>query len=163
MSGNVRRAVLRRRPMETLEGMGDYAEPSFYAIAPGSLRPFPPATREAQYANPLQVAQGGAEDAHKFQWTRETPFDAWDAFAYILGAVQPIRIDLPLRRPRRAVLVTNTSAAAFLWIGPSESVRVNSGLFVPPQGSVSLPLNENCQVFAISSAAGSVASICQFV
>jgi len=163
MSGSNVRRVVRRRPMETLEGLGDYAEPSFYDIAPGALRPVPPSTREAAYTNPLQVSQGMAEDPHRFQWTRETPFDAWDAFAYIVGAVTPIRIDLPLRRPRRGVLVTNSSLAANVWIGPSESVRVNNGLFVAPQGSVSIPLNENCQVFAVASAVGTVVSICQFV
>jgi hypothetical protein len=156
-------AQRRRRPQEALAGLGDYAEPSFYPINPGGLRPLPPQTREAAYANPLQVSQGMNEEAYKFQWTRETPFDGWEAFAYVLGAVTPIRIDLPLRRPRRAVLVTNSSLAANVWIGPSESVRVNNGLFIPPQGSVSIPLNENCRVFAIGSAAGIVVSICQFV
>jgi len=165
MSGSmmVRGVQARRRPQEALAGLGDYAEQSFYPIAPGGLRPLPPQTREAAYLNPLQVSQGMGEEAYKFQWTRETPFDGWEAYAYVLGAVTPIRIDLPLRRPRRAVLVTNSSLAANLWIGPSESVKVNSGLFIPPQGSVSIPLNENCRVFAIGSAAGIVASICQFV
>lgn len=164
MSGNAGRHVaLRRRPKETLEGLGDYAEPSFYGIAPGSIRHMPPLTRETQFVDPLAVSQGAADGPYKFQWTRETPFEAWDAFAYVVGAVTPIRIDLPLRRPRRGVLVTNSSLAANVWIGPSESVRVNNGLFVAPQGSVSIPLNENCRVFAIASAVGTVVSICQFV
>ena len=152
----------RASPQSALEGLSDYAEPSFYPIAPGGLRPLPPATREAAFLDPLKVSQGMGEEAYKFQWTRETPFDGWEAYAYVLGAVTPIRIDLPLRRPRRAVLVTNSSLAANVWIGHSESVRVNSGLFIPPQGSVSIPLNENCRVFAIGSAAGIVTSICQF-
>lgn len=131
-------------------GLRDYSEPFFLNQAPGSQRvPGPEMTPPAM----------------PYQSVREIPFDAWEAYAFVVG-VNPVWLDTAniLRHGRRSVLVINSHVANGLWLGHSSSVAVNNGAFVPAGGgAIALPLSERAQVWAISTAAGTVVSLCQFV
>jgi len=132
-------------------GLGDAGENFFQQFAPGSLRPLQPSTGEAGIVPPPTAV-------------REVPFDTWEAYAFVVGLV-PLRLDTAaiLRRDRRAVMVVNSHVANGLWLGHSAGVAVNNGVFVPPNGgAISLPLSERAQVWAVSSGAGTVASLAQF-
>jgi len=143
-------------------GLNDYGESGFFGkVAPGSLRQLQPATAEQAVAGQLPV---GIPAEVAFRWVKEVSFDSWEAYAFAVG-VLPIRLDDPriLRRDRRAVLVINSHVANGLWIGHSAGVAVNNGAFIGPNGgAISLPLSEKAQIWAVSTAAGTVASIVQF-
>jgi hypothetical protein len=93
---------------------------------------------------------------------RERPFRFWQAYAYVVTAAGPIHMDLPILRNRRAVVLVNSDPANAVWYGPTASVRVNNGGFLTFGGApVSLPLDENCQVWAIAAAGAPVISAIQ--
>lgn len=135
----------------TGRGLRDYSEPFFLNQAPGSLRASPPGM--------------SPPEAMPYQSVREIPFDAWEAYAFVVG-VNPVWLDTAniLRPGRRSVLVINAHVANGLWLGHSSSVAVNNGAFVPAGGgAIALPLSERAQVWAVATAAGTVVSLCQFV
>jgi hypothetical protein len=158
--------------------MGDYMEPSYRAIMPGSVRNRPPGPVETGPALPSQAMPGiGVDQAlvttivaavmeiiTKYGGlpTKEVRFDTFTAHAIVVG-VNSILLDEPVRRERRAVTIINTHAANALWFGPAQSVAVNNGGFLASNGgNISLPINENNRVYGVSNAAGTVVSVVQY-
>jgi hypothetical protein len=154
---------------QRLQGMGDNFDPMTQRIFPGSVRPPNPNVNEA---GPALVMSPGAAQAESMiaDFIRryggppvvEVPMSIWQVNSYLLGVGVAILVDQPIRRDRRIVTVTNTSAANDVWVGPDSTTRVNFGEKIPPLGARSFPLTERVQIFAIGSAAGTIVSVGQF-
>jgi len=143
-------------------GLRDYVEQGYGSGLPGSVRQPPPGIREAGLAPDgaptiLSPRPGGEEG----KLVKEQTFHAAEYVAYVVG-ITPLRIDLPLRRDRRAVAIKNSSLAATVWVGSANNVAVNNGWPLAPGESVQFPYDENVPVYAVATAAGTVVALIQF-
>ena len=149
---------------KNLGGFGDLIEPFASTVLPGSLRKKPklrPIEKGSMAAAFAEALRSVIEEFGGLP-VRQVECKTWEAFAYVIG-VNPVRIDLPIRRDRRSLTVINTHVANQLWIGPTQAVAVNSGAFLAPNGgNISIPLNEDSHVFAVSNGAGTISSIVQY-
>jgi len=129
---------------------------------PGAYRPPPPGMREAGLAPdgaPTTLAPRPGSEVAKL--VREESFHAAEFVAYIVTTA-PLRIDLPLRRGRRAVTIKNSAIANTIWIGSNTSVAANNGWPLAAGESVSFPIDENVPVYAVSPAGPEVVALIQF-
>ena len=153
-------------------GVGDLIDPVAGFPVPGSIRQVPP-----QPINQLPPEQAAATEAQVQAFlaalermrlngrglpTEPVSYTVAQVNSYVLGAAASIRVDDPVRRERRCVVLTNTSVAAAIWYGYDSSVRVNLGGYLPAGLSVSLPINERVNLYAVSAAAGTIISVHQF-
>lgn len=166
-------------PPAFARGMGDYMEPGYRTIMPGSVRNRPPGPVEAGPPLPAEAAAAaGAVDQNLVAaivtafmqvitkyggWpTKEVRLDTFTAQAIIVGT-NPILLDEPIRRERRAVTIINSHPLNALWFGPAETVRVNDGGYLAPNGgNINLPINENIRVYGVSNGAGTIVSVVQY-
>lgn len=132
--------------------LGDYGEKVFYEVAPGAIQQPPHSNIEAAPSVGAGMAAliVGPQQQVDFRWVREVPMETWEAYAYLVGTIQPLRIDQPLRRDRRVVVIKNTSTLNPLWIGHGQGLTVNNGFYLGPGDSFSLPLKELAQIWAIA-------------
>lgn len=166
--------------------LGDYLEPFARTIEPGPSRPFPPTQIVERYVPPIPGAPPGVVQAPPAMVqaimegllraldivrekegalpTKEERMHSARANAFTIG-VATVQLDAQavVLRSRRAVMITNTDPLNTVWYGYSSTVRVGDGGWLAPGGgTVSLPIDENVQVWVVATGAGTIVSFQQF-
>lgn len=91
-------------------------------------------------------------------YTQSKPFDNYDVIMALapIAPAQPILLDAlgDAIRGRRAYVIQNTDAANNLWVNKTNTVAVNNGFIVPPNGGTyEVSLHERNHHWAIAAVA----------
>jgi len=88
-------------------------------------------------------------------YTQSKPFDMYHTDMVVVGAAAAVRLDAldQAQKGRRALIIQNCDLVADLWVGKANTVAVNNGIWVPPNGATYLvSIHEREPHFGISSA-----------
>ena len=154
---------LRLRP-EALLGYGTGKQSLYLPAAPRIPGPFPrslviDAASQPEFrpvrATPLpttQVARGAAPGTPPPTATREEPAAEWRVDMINLTPLAIVWLDSDVAGrfmpTRRSVVVVNHDPANGIWI-KQVGVGVAAGGYIPPSGSIALPLGPLCKVYGL--------------